>query len=193
MPVTADIQILSFKSCVHWEVWLAENHTLTAGIWLRMFKKSSGRPTVTYAEALDVALCYGWIDGLRKSHDADSFIQKFTPRRQRSLWSKINCGHVKRLREAGKMKPPGEAAVEAAKKDGRWKAAYDGPGKATIPKDFLRELAKNKKAKEFFATLNKPNLYSIIWRLQTAKKPETRARRQNAIIEMLAAGKRFHQ
>lgn len=157
-----------------------------------MFKKASGKLTVTYAEALDCALCYGWIDGLKKSHDAESFIQKFTPRRPRSLWSKINCGHVERLRKAGKMKPAGEAAIDAAKKDGRWKAAYDGPGKATIPKDFLQALAKDKKAKEFFGTLNKTNLYSIAWRLQTARKPETRARRMTAIIEMLAAGKKFH-
>lgn len=184
--------IIAFETASAWEAWLDGNHATVDGVWLRMFKKATGRATVTYAEALDCALCYGWIDGLRKSHDAESFIQKFTPRRARSLWSKINRGHVERLRKAGKMKPAGEAAIDAAKKDGRWKAAYDGPGKATIPTDFLQALAKNKKAREFFKTLNKTNLYSIAWRLQTARKPETRARRMTAIIEMLASGKKFH-
>jgi uncharacterized protein YdeI (YjbR/CyaY-like superfamily) len=190
--MTADLQIISFVSAGEWEAWLDANHTRVEGVWLRLFKKKSGKPTVTYAEALDVALCHGWIDGLRKSHDAESFIQKFTPRRARSLWSKVNIGHVARLHEAGKMKPAGHAAVEAAKRDGRWQAAYDSPAKAEIPRDFLKALAKNKKAKAFFATLNKTNLYSIAWRLQTARKPETRARRLKAIIDMLAAGKKFH-
>ncbi len=190
--MTTTCQIISFTSAIEWETWLDANHTRAEGVWLRMFKKGSGKPTVTYAEALDAALCHGWIDGLRKSHDAESFIQKFTPRRPRSLWSKVNTGHVERLHTAGKMKPAGLAAVEAAKKDGRWHAAYDSPGKAAVPPDFLRALAKNKKAKTFFATLNKTNLYSITWRLQTARKPETRARRMKAIIDMLAAGKKFH-
>ena len=188
----ATYQIISFTSAAEWETWLDANHARVDGVWLRMFRKDSGKPTVTYAEALDAALCYGWIDGLRKSHDAESFIQKFTPRRPRSLWSKVNTGHVERLHQAGKMKPAGVAAVEAAKKDGRWQAAYDSPGKAAVPPDFLRALARNKKAKAFFATLNKTNLYSITWRLQTARKPETRLRRIYAIIEMLAAGKKFH-
>lgn len=186
------MEMLSFKTAQAWEAWLDRHHADTDGVWLRIFKKDSGRPTVTYAEALDGALCHGWIDGLRRSHDAVSYVQKFTPRRAKSVWSKINTEHIVRLRGLGKMKPAGEAAVEAAKKDGRWEAAYDGPSKSTIPEDFLRALAKNKKAKAFFATLNKTNLYAITWRLQTARKPETRARRMQAILEMLAAEKKFH-
>ena len=121
-----------------------------------------------------------------------SWLQRFTPRRPKSVWSKINTGHVARLHKLKKMKPAGLAAVEAAKSDGRWAAAYDSPGKVVIPKDFLDQLDKNKKAKTFFGTLNKTNLYSIVWRLQTARKPETRERRMKAILAMLAKGEKFH-
>ncbi|MCI0538002.1 MAG: YdeI/OmpD-associated family protein [Verrucomicrobiales bacterium] len=192
MPTTASIQIIAFDSSSGWEAWLEENHASLDGVWLRIFKKNSGQPTVSYAEALDGALCYGWIDGQRNSHDAQSYLQKFTPRRPQSVWSKINTGHIERLVKMGRMKPSGLAAVAASQRDGRWQAAYDSPSKAVIPKDFLEELSENKKAKAFFATLNKANLYSIAWRLQTAKKPETRERRMEAIPEMLAKGKRFH-
>jgi uncharacterized protein YdeI (YjbR/CyaY-like superfamily) len=184
--------IISFTSPAEWDGWLAENHAKSNGVWLRIFKKDSGHATISYAEALDEALCHGWIDGQRKSHDALSWLQKFTPRRPKSLWSKINQGHVARLHKLKKMKPAGLAAVEAAKRDGRWQAAYDSPGKAAVPKDFLDQLGKNKKAKAFFETLNKTNLYSIAWRLQTARKPETRERRMNAILAMLARGEKFH-
>jgi len=141
---------------------------------------------------LDGALCYGWIDGLKRPFDKKSWIQRFSPRRPKSLWSKINTGRVERLTQLGKIKPPGLLAIEAARKDGRWEVAYNSPGKATIPEDFLAALCKNKKARAFFGTLNKTNLYSIAWRLQTAKKPETRARRMKAILQMLAKGKKFH-
>lgn len=159
---------------------------------MRIFKKDSGKTSINYAEALDQALCYGWIDGQRNSYDAESFIQKFTPRRARSIWSKINVGHVERLHKTGHMHEAGLKAVEAAKSDGRWHAAYDSPRNASAPEYFLKALAKNKKAKAFFEQLNKTNVYSIVWRLQTAKKPETREKRMSAIIAMLERGEKFH-
>jgi uncharacterized protein YdeI (YjbR/CyaY-like superfamily) len=186
-------RILAFASSSKWEAWLENNHASAKDVWLRMFKKDSGKRTVSYAEALDVALCYGWIDGQKKSHDAESWIQKFTPRRPRSIWSRTNTDHVTRLHKSGKMKPAGLVAVEAAKRDGRWQAAYDSPKKAVIPADFIKALGKNRKARAFFETLNKTNLYSISWRLQTARKPETRERRMTAILEMLTEVRKFHE
>lgn len=184
--------IISFSSIRDFEKWLEENHTKTEGIWLRLFKKDSGVQSLTYAEALDVALCYGWIDGQAKKHDEKSWIQKFTPRRSKSVWSKRNTEKVEKLIAEGKMKPSGLKEIEIAKADGRFSAAYDSPSKMTLPKDFLLELAKHKTAKEFFATLNKTNTYAIAWRLQTAKKPETRSKRMNAIIDMLEKKEKFH-
>ncbi len=186
------MQILSLESSSGWEAWLESNHATSAGVWLQIFRKDSGKPSIGYLEAVDRALRYGWIDGQSKSHDSLSWIQKFTPRRPKSVWSKINTERVERLLKEGKMKPAGLAAVEAAKQDGRWGAAYDPPSQAKIPKQFFQALSKNRKAKAFFDTLNRTNLYSIAWRLQTAKKPETRARRMEAILEMLANGKKFH-
>ncbi len=187
-----DKEIIRCDSAETWERWLAKNHASSNGVWLQIFKKSSGEKTVTYDEALDGALCYGWIDGQKKTHDERSWLQGFTPRRSRSLWSKRNREHVTRLLKAKKMHPAGRREVASAKKDGRWEAAYDSPRSAEIPKDFLDELARDKKAKAFFDTLNKTNRYSIVWRLQTAKKPETRARRLKEILAMLAQGKKFH-
>jgi uncharacterized protein YdeI (YjbR/CyaY-like superfamily) len=188
----SNLPIRSFASAAEWDAWLDKHHARSAGLWLRIFKKDSGRKTVSYAEALDESLCHGWIDGQRKPFDAPSYLVKFTPRRARSLWSKTNQGHVERLRKQGKIKPPGLAAIKAAKLDGRWAAAYDSPSTATISKDFLGQLRKNKKAKAMFETLNKTNLYAIAWRLQTAKKLETRERRIKAILAMLAKGGKFH-
>ena len=184
--------IVSFTSAAEWNAWLDKNHAKSNGVWLRIFKKDSGRKSIFYAEALDEALCHGWIDGQRKSYDVLSWLQRFSPRRPKSVWSKINTGHVARLHKLKKMKAAGLAAVEAAKQDGRWAAAYDSPGTVVIPKDFLDQLCKNKKAKAFFATLNKTNLYSIAWRLQTARKSETRERRMKAILGMMAKGEKFH-
>ena len=189
---TTSLPIVAFESAAGWEAWLEDNHGKIDGVWLRIFKKDSGKRTVTYAEALDGALCYGWIDGLKKSHDPESWIQKFTPRRAKSLWSRINRGHVERLSKRGRMKPAGLAAVAAARRDGRWAAAYDSPSKAVIPRDFLQELSKNRKAEAFFETLDKTNRYSIAWRLQSAYQPKTRERRMKAILAMLATGKKFH-
>lgn len=185
-------RVISFKSSADFRTWLGRNYGREGGIWLRIYKKDSGVATVTYAEALDQALCFGWIDGQKKPCDTRSWLQKFTPRRPRSGWSKINTRHAKRLIRSGEMTPAGLKEVKAAKADGRWKAAYDSFAKAVVPDDFLNELAKNKKAKAFFATLNRTNLYSIAYRLQTAKKPETRERRAREIIAMLARGETFH-
>jgi uncharacterized protein YdeI (YjbR/CyaY-like superfamily) len=185
-------EILCFRSSAEFQKWLTKNHRQSDGIWLRIFKKDSGEPTVTYAEALDEALCFGWIDGLKQRHDEVSWRQRFTPRRPRSGWSKINTQHAERLIKAGRMKAAGQAAIDAAKKDGRWTAAYDSPSKATVPEDFLAALDQNKRAKAFFESLNKANRYAIAYRLQTAKKPETKQRRMEMILAMLARGEAFH-
>ena len=189
---TKDLEVIAFELRAEWRTWLDKNHERTEGIWLRFFKKDSGVVSIKYAEALDEALCYGWIDGQLKSLDAKSYIQKFTPRRTRSLWSKRNIEHVARLTREGLMHAAGLKQVESAKADGRWGQAYDSPGTMTIPEDFLAAIASNGKAKKTFESLNKSNRYAIAWRLQTANKPETRQRRFEAMIRMLAAGEKFH-
>jgi uncharacterized protein YdeI (YjbR/CyaY-like superfamily) len=188
-----DLPIIAFKSQKDWANWLAKNHAKSGGIWLRLFKKDSGVASVTYAEALDEALCHGWIDGQLDKYDEKSWLRKFTPRRPKSVWSKRNIEYVNLLMDAGKMKPAGLKEVEAAKADGRWGRAYDSPSAMQVPDDFLKELSRDKKAKAFFETLNKANTYAIAWRLQTAKKPETRARRMQAILAMLKKGENFHE
>lgn len=187
-----EMEIISFISSKDFRTWLTLNHSDCAGIWLRIYKKVSDIATVTYAQALDMALCFGWIDGQKKPYDKISWLQKFTPRRPKSGWSKKNTEHVERLIKTGEVTAAGLKEVEAAKADGRWEKAYDAFGSAVIPNDFLAALAKNKKAKTFFDTLNKTNLYSIAYRLQTAKKPETREKRKQMIIDMLEQGKKFH-
>jgi uncharacterized protein YdeI (YjbR/CyaY-like superfamily) len=186
------MKIIGFTSSRDFRTWLTKNHRQSDGIWLRIYKKDSDAVTVTYAEALDQALCFGWIDGQKKPYDKQSWLQKFTPRRPKSGWSKNNTRHAALLIKSRKMTPTGLKEVNAAKADGRWKAAYDSFGNATVPDYFLKELGKNKKATAFFGTLNKTNLYSIAYRLQTAKKPETREKRMLAIIEKLARGEKFH-
>lgn len=187
-----DKPIRTFDSQDMFRQWLAAHHADTDGIWLRMYKKASGKQTVNYDQALDVALCYGWIDGQVRSYDAESYIQRFTPRRKRSSWSKQNIANVTRLIKEGKMRPSGLKEIDAAKADGRWDAAYDSPSTMVIPEDFLDELKKDPKAKAFFDSLSKANLYAIGYRLQTAKKPETRARWIRRILASLAEGKAFH-
>jgi uncharacterized protein YdeI (YjbR/CyaY-like superfamily) len=187
-----DADFIAFPSARDWARWLSKSHADSTGVWLRFFKKAGGTPSVSHAEALVVALCYGWIDGQLKKHDEESWLRKFTPRRPKSIWSKRNCELVEQLAAAGKMKPAGLKEMAAAKADGRWDKAYDSPSKMTVPADFLRELTKNKKAQLFFKTLNKANKYAIAWRLQTAAKPEIRDRRMKTIIAMLAKGKAFH-
>jgi len=193
MMAKNDPEIIAFPSAKDWERWLAKTHASSRGVWLRLFKKGSGVASVTYTEALAAALCYGWIDGQLKKHDEESWLRKFTPRRPQSVWSKRNRDLVDQLAGAGKMRPAGLKEVEAAKSDGRWSRAYDSPSNMAVPEDFIKELSKNKKARMFFETLNRANTYAIAWRLQTAKKPETREKRMRAIIEMLAKERAFHE
>lgn len=182
-----EYEIIAFKDAATWRHWLNENHAKVDGVWLKIYKKATNTPTVSYAEALEEALCYGWIDGQKKGYDEVSFLQKFTPRRARSMWSKRNIEHITRLTKQGRMMPAGLAEVERAKEDGRWAAAYDTPSEMTIPDEFFAELKKHPVAQTFFATLNKANTYAIAWRLQTAKTEETRKRRQDKIIALLDA------
>lgn len=185
--------MLTVASAPLWEDWLQQHHEDTPeGVWLRVFKKSSVRRSPSYSDAVDVALCFGWIDGQGKSYDDESKVQRFTPRRARSVWSKLNTQRVERLVAAGRMRPGGLAEVDAAKRDGRWDRAYDPPSTATVPDDFLAELARHKKAEAFFRTLTKRNTYPIAYRLQNAKTPETRTKRINAIIVMFERGEKFH-
>jgi uncharacterized protein YdeI (YjbR/CyaY-like superfamily) len=192
METIGSQEILAFESAREWERWLSKNHNRTEGVWLRFFKKDSAIPSVSYGEALDGALCYGWIDGQLKPYDEKSWLRKFTPRRAKSLWSKRNIDHIARLTEAGRMKPSGATEVEAAKADGRWEKAYDPGSTMELPKEFLEKLSRNKKAAAFFKTLNKANTYAIAWRLQTAKKTETREKRMKEILAMLARGEKLH-
>ena len=171
---------------------MAKEYARARGLLLRIYKKGSGIPSVTYAEALDQALCFGWIDGQKLPFDTNSWLQKFTPRRAKSGWSKINVAHVGRLMQAGQMTPAGLKEAAAAKADGRWATAYDSSANATMPPEFVKALARNAKAKQFYATLNKSNRYSIAYRLQTAKRSETKIKRIKLIIEMLARGEKFH-
>lgn len=182
----------SFRSSKELRAWLTKEHARSADLLLRIYKKDSGVPSVTYAEALDQALCFGWIDARKLPFDATSWVQRFTPRKAKSRWSKINIGHVDRLIREGRMMPAGHKEIEAAKADGRWGAAYDSPANATVPPEFVRELSRNAKARQFYSTLNRANLYAIAYRLQTAKRPETKVKRMKLIIEMLARGERFH-
>lgn len=183
-----DFPVLPFASVSELEQWMAENHTVYDGVWIKMAKKATGIPSVIHDEALDVALCYGWIDGQRNGFDDEYFLQKFSKRRPKSLWSKRNVGKIAELTAAGKMQPSGIAEVDAAKQDGRWDAAYASSKNMVFPEDFLQALEKNKKAKEFFDTLSKSNVYAIAFRLATAKKPETRQRRFDTMLTMLEKG-----
>ncbi|NLR59307.1 bacteriocin-protection protein, YdeI/OmpD-associated family [Chitinophaga polysaccharea] len=192
MTTPKESPILTFQTQEQWAHWLEQHHADTDGAWLRIFKKNTQTPSINYAQALDEALCYGWIDGIKKALDDVSFIQKFTPRRTKSIWSQRNTQHIERLTTAGKMKPAGQREVEKAKADGRWESAYATSKEAAIPEDFMAALKKNKKAKAFFDTLNKQNLFAIYFRLQTAKKPETRAKRIVTIIDMLSRQEKFH-
>lgn len=181
-----------FDSPCAFRSWLEKNHGTETEIWVGFWKKASGKTGMDYHQALDEALCFGWIDGLVNKHDALSYKQRFTPRKAKSVWSKINTQNIERLIQEGKMMPAGMAAVEAAKADGRWANAYESPTNTKIPEDFLKELRKNTKANEYFKTLNKTNLFAIAYRLQSAKKKETRIRRIIAILHMLEKGEKFY-
>ena len=183
---------ISFETQNDWERWLAEHHTNTEGVWLKIAKKEAAVPSVTYAEALDSALCYGWIDGQKAAFDEQYWLQKFTPRRRKSIWSKVNCNKATALIAEDRMQPEGLRQVELAKADGRWDAAYESQSTITIPPDFQSELDKNQQAQEFFNTLNSGNRYAILFRIQTAKKAETRSARIATFIEMLANKQKIH-
>ncbi|WP_164018161.1 YdeI/OmpD-associated family protein [Pyxidicoccus trucidator] len=187
-----ELPIVPFESQRAWETWLAANHASSRGVWLKLAKKSTGVASVTYPEALDVALAWGWIDGQKGSFDDAWWLQKFTPRGAKSVWSKVNREKVQALVDAGKMQPSGLAVVESAKQDGRWEAAYDSQSKATVPEDLATALAANARASAYFATLNAANRYAILWRVHTAKKAETRARRIADFVEMLARNEKLH-
>jgi uncharacterized protein YdeI (YjbR/CyaY-like superfamily) len=186
------LSVKPFASQAAWEQWLERNHDASPGLWIRFAKKHTGIASVTYAEALDVALCFGWIDGQVKRMDDRHFLQRFTPRATGSKWSKINCGKAARLMEAGRMRPAGLRQIEAAKADGRWAAAYDSSRTAAVPDDLRLALDANAAASRFFATLDSRNRYAILYRIQNAKRTETRARRIATFVEMLARGERVH-
>lgn len=175
-----------------WARWLKRHHASATGVWLRIAKKDSGIASIDYAAALEEALCWGWIDGQRKSDDAQYFQQRFTPRTKRSIWSQINRAKVLKLIEEGRMQPAGHAEIERAKADGRWDAAYEGVAAATVPPDLQAALDADKKAAKFFATLDSRNRFAVLFRTQSAKKPETRARRIAQFVEMLAKGEKIH-
>ena len=190
MPIVTDPAL--FRNAKAFEAWLKKHHAKSDGLWLQIAKRGADEPSVTYPEALEIALCWGWIDGQKKGLDDQHFLQRFTPRRARSIWSKINVDKVAALVEAGRMQPAGLAQVEAAKADDRWAQAYDGARTATVPDDLTTALAANPPAKAFFATLNATNRYAVLWRIQTAVKPETRAKRIAQLVDMLARGEVFH-
>jgi uncharacterized protein YdeI (YjbR/CyaY-like superfamily) len=179
-------------SAAAWERWLKRHHATAAGVWLRIAKKDSGIASIDHPAALEEALCWGWIDGQRKSEDAQYFLQRFTPRTKRSIWSKINRAKVLKLIEEGRMQPAGLAEIERAKADGRWEAAYEAASVATVPPDLQAALDANRKAAKFFATLDSRNRYAVLFRTQGAKKPDTRAKRIAQFVEMLAKGEKIH-
>jgi uncharacterized protein YdeI (YjbR/CyaY-like superfamily) len=191
--MSLEIPMLLFKNAKAWETFLSKNNGTSNGVWLQLAKKSSGTTSVTYSEALDIALCHGWIDGQKKAFDDSFWLQKFTPRGARSIWSKINREKALDLIQSGRMKPAGLLAIEKAKADGRWAAAYDSQKSATVPVDFQAALDAHPDANNFFSTLDSGNRYAILFRIQTAKKPETRSRRVQEFIAMLERKEKIHQ
>ena len=185
MTKTAELSVKVFKSQKAWKAWLDKNHAKSEGVWLQIAKKAGKAKTVTYAEAVEAALCYGWIDGQGKGLDESAWLQRFTPRGPRSIWSKINRQRAEELIASGRMQPSGLAAIERAKQNGQWDSAYDSHRTAVVPGDWQAALNANAKAKAFFATLDSANRYAILFRLQTAKKAETRARRIAQFVHML--------
>jgi uncharacterized protein YdeI (YjbR/CyaY-like superfamily) len=183
---------IAFASEAEWEGWLEANHAASDGVWIRMAKKGTGIPSVRYPEVLDTALCFGWIDARREALDASHFLQRFTPRRARSRWSRINRDKAERLIAEGRMRPAGATEVDRAKADGRWDAAYEGQRTSAVPDDLQRELDARPAAQAFFAGLSSQNRYAILYRLQDAKRPETRARRLAKFVAMLEAGEKIH-
>lgn len=192
MKLNEEYEVIPFATAKDFREWLHQHHASSPGIWLKMFKKNTGITSITYKEALDEALCYGWIDGQAKPGDDQFWVQKFTPRRPKSNWSKRNQDHVGRLIKEKRMQPAGLEQIKVAKADGRWEQAYDSPSNMKVPADFIAELEKDAKALAFFHSLNKANTYAIAWRLQTAKKPETRAKRFAQLLEMMHKQQKLH-
>ena len=183
---------LSFAGPETFAEWLAQHHASSTGVWLKLAKKGAGATSVSYAEAIEVALCWGWIDGQKQAHDERHWLQKFTPRGARSLWSKINRDKAAALIAQKKMMAPGLAEIDRAKRDGRWEAAYDSPKSSTAPADLLAALDGNTRARRAWAAIDSANRYAILWRVQTAKKAETRARRIAELVAMLGRGELLH-
>jgi uncharacterized protein YdeI (YjbR/CyaY-like superfamily) len=183
---------LSFTSEADWESWLSDHHAASEGVWVKIAKKDAGIESVRYPEVLEVALCFGWIDGRRAALDERYFLQRFTPRRPRSRWSQNNRRTAERLIAQGRMRPAGRAEVERARADGRWEAAYAGQKTITVPADLRRALEASPRAKAFFAELSSQNRYAILFRLHDARRPETRARRLEKFLAMLEAGETLH-
>lgn len=192
MEMYKDTPVILFKSPDLWQNWLDKYHTQSQNVWLKLAKKTSGKISVTYEEALDVALCYGWIDGQKSVYDNDYWLQKFSSRSPKSVWSKVNIAKVEVLLNENKMKPAGLESIKNAKQSGAWQTAYDSPRTMLVPKDFQAELDKNPAAKRFFLSLNKTNKYAFCWRVQTAKKVETRKARIEKFVSMLNKGEKLH-
>ena len=192
MPSDDDLPVRSFASAAEFEAWLEAEHATAPGLFVKMAKKSSGIPSITAPEAVEVALCFGWIDGRGNRVDDDWFTVRYTPRRARSVWSQKNVTTVGRLVAEGRMRPAGLAAVEAAQADGRWERAYAGSATITVPDDLAAALAAEPAAAEHFAGLDRTNRYAVLWRVQTAHTPQTRAKRIAALVQMLAEGRAFH-
>jgi len=188
----AELPVLRFKNLKAWETWLEKNGAVSRGIWIRIAKKDSGTPSVTYPEAVEGALCYGWIDGQKNKGSEKDWLQKFTPRGKKSIWSKINREKVLALIKSRRMKKAGLAEVERAKEDGRWENAYDSARTSVVPADFQAVLNSRPKAKQFFEAVNAANRYAILFRIQTAKKPETRTDRIKKLTAMLECGETLH-
>ena len=181
-----------FKDQAAWSAWLDKNHERSSGVWLRLAKKNSGLQSVTYAEALEAALCYGWIDGHKRPESDQAWLQRFCPRSAKSIWSRINREKALALIKRGRMMPAGQQAIEQARSNGRWESAYDSPSRASVPDDFQAALKLSPKAKGFFETLDRANRYAILFRIQTAKRPETRARNIQKFVAMLERGEKIH-
>jgi uncharacterized protein YdeI (YjbR/CyaY-like superfamily) len=185
-------EIVEFQSASQWDKWLAENFSKSKGIWIRFFKKVSDVSSINTSDALDVALCYGWITGQAKPYDDRSWLGRFVPRRPKSIWSKINTKRAETLIRQGRMNSAGLKQVEEAKRDGRWDRAYSPPSTAKLPEDFLKALQKNKEAEAFFRTLNRANIYSVVFRLENAKNEESRSMKIRQMIKMFEKGEKFH-
>lgn len=191
MEMHKDLPVLLFTSQDDWRAWLDTHHTQPTGIWMKFAKKASGKSSISYDQAIEEALCYGWIDGIVNAYNDDYWLQKFVARKPKSVWSKINVAKVEALIKSGKMQPAGLATVETAKQNGNWDNAYAGSSTMTIPEDFQAALDKNPKAKAFYQTLNKTNTYAFCWQVHTAKRPETRKARIEKFITMLNNGEKL--